>query len=112
MEGLTGDRGYHATGEVNTAETIRINRNSMTNGNRILAESQVQEAKKITRTLERIPGEVLNKLFEFQKEGVEFGIKRGCRVLIADEMVNSNTKNKKNNLEANILAIFWVLITN
>lgn len=36
--------------------------------------------------LKYVPGNIVNQLYDYQKEGVAYGISRGGRVLIADEM--------------------------
>lgn len=38
------------------------------------------------KSIDDLPPELVEKLFGFQKEGVKFGIKKGCRFLLGDEM--------------------------
>jgi len=42
--------------------------------------------------LSDLPENFQKKLYNFQKEGVEFGIRNCGRVLIADEMVSNSQK--------------------
>ena len=38
------------------------------------------------KKLENLPKQILNNLYEFQKEGIQFGIEHHCRILLGDEM--------------------------
>ena len=41
---------------------------------------------KNNKYIEMLPKHLLNSLYPFQKEGINFGIKHHCRFLLADEM--------------------------
>jgi len=36
--------------------------------------------------LEKLPDSMLKKLYDFQKKGIEFGVKKFGRILLGDEM--------------------------
>lgn len=47
---------------------------------------KVDYSKDIIPLIDNLPKELIDSLYPFQKEGIQFGIKKHCRFLLADEM--------------------------